>query len=151
MNRIAGKPTPKRKKQVFVYLIIDTSDGQSIKVGLTNRRQVIDSREIKLLKPSGALCLKAIDQLFKAGRLNRSALKGLLVVQGPGPFTAVRTGVVLANALAFSLAIPSAGVSLDAWNQPQKYLVRLQKALSIKPKYGRPPNITYPKVSQFLS
>ena len=131
-----------------VYLVIDTSDGQVIKLGLAHQRSIIDFQELTLIKPSGARCLRGINRLLKQNRINKKELTGILVVQGPGPFTAVRTGVVLANALAASLNIPSAGAQSDVWLNLKKYLLKLQSNKSIKPKYGRPPNITYPKVSR---
>ncbi len=147
MKRPTERPAPRSSHKASVYLIIDASDGQSIKIGLANRRSIIDFQELKLIKPSGAQCLRGIDRLVKQSRINRNALKGLLVVQGTGPFTAVRTGVVLVNALVASLDIPGAGAKSDVWSNFSKYLLKLNNKQSIKPKYGRPPNITYPKVS----
>lgn len=76
-------------------------------------------------------------------------IKGICVVAGPGSFTSIRTGVLIANLLAREWKLPLYGIdaheaqNLDALTQkllhgnipPQAY---------VKPEYDTEPNITLP-------
>ncbi len=101
------------------------------------------------------LLLKEIDRLIKSksGKIN---LNGIIVVQGPGQFSALRTGITTANALAYSLDIPIVGVELKknwlkltekeklekVWQTGFKELKTAKIGTIIIPKYGKEPNIT---------
>lgn len=52
------------------------------------------------------LLLPKINELLGLEEKKLHDLKGILVVTGPGPFSAVRVGVTAANALAYALEIP---------------------------------------------
>lgn len=70
-------------------------------------------------------------------------MRGIIVNAGPGPFTSVRTGVSVANALAYSLKIPIYPMQGDI----SKYDLKNPKE-RIAPIYDKPPNITWPKVAK---
>lgn len=57
------------------------------------------------------LILPFIDELLTEANINKSAIDGLLVAQGPGAFTGVRIGVAVAQGLALALDIPVLAVS----------------------------------------
>ena len=90
------------------------------------------------------------------------SLRGIIVVKGPGSFTALRIGLTTANVMAFTLDIPIVGVmdgefdkivsegmkklrgSIEA-PHPLKVLAgqgRLNQPKYIMPEYGMEPNIT---------
>jgi hypothetical protein len=76
-------------------------------------------------------------------------LKGIAVVLGPGSFTSVRLGVVIANALGFSLAIPAAGIKADEFTSTEdlfnvgiERLKKIKKGVIAIPFYNKPPHIT---------
>lgn len=71
----------------------------------------------KVVAPSGqhrqetaAMLLPSINQLLKEAGWDKSQLNALVVGQGPGSFTGVRTSVVTARTLAQALELPLLGV-----------------------------------------
>jgi tRNA threonylcarbamoyladenosine biosynthesis protein TsaB len=73
-------------------------------------------------------------------------ISGIVVFQGPGSFTGLRIGVSVANALAYSLAIPIVGSLGDNWQE--RGVERLLLGGSdtvVVPEYGSPPHITIAK------
>lgn len=72
-------------------------------------------------------------------------VKRLLVVNGPGSFTASRVSVVIANTIAFTQNIPIIPIE----NPDRRPLIELVKTVFqspehtfVVPAYDRPPNIT---------
>lgn len=62
--------------------------------------------------------LKTIERLLKKTRLSWKKLTGVVVVSGPGPFSALRIGVATANTLAFSLKLPLYEITTESlWRQ----------------------------------
>ena len=96
--------------------------------------------------------LSVIDKLFRKNKRKLQNLKGLTVITGPGPFTALRVGITIANTMAFALKIPIAGIKLDEFKNTKELIelsyerlkkTKLQKI--IVPFYDKEPNITMMK------
>lgn len=94
------------------------------------------------------------DQLLAeiVGFTEGQKLSGILVVRGPGPFTAIRAALVIANTLAWVKNIPVVGLvrqkKLDPAKIPQAVWGRATTYRQpVRPCYGRQPNITRPKKS----
>lgn len=93
-----------------------------------------------------------LDGFLKEHRVKLSDSKGMVVVSGPGSFTSVRLGVVVANALGFSLNIPVVGVKTTEFKATEGLislgvdkLKKAKKGAIVSPFYGKPPNITKAK------
>lgn len=94
--------------------------------------------------------LSALDRLLRGWSVARADIEGVIVVTGPGSFTASRVSTTIANGLGFSLDVPVVGIE-----NPQ-YLPLNQLDLSaiestvgyVIPKYNRPPEITVAKNSR---
>jgi len=101
-----------------------------------------------------------LQRFLKKNSLSFHQLGGISVAQGPGSFTAVRLGIVVAAALAYSLHIPVVGVPLPKTEEPvgrreiqQRMRTLIAKGIRKKPGsyknlravYGKPPNITQSK------
>lgn len=76
-------------------------------------------------------------------------IRGICVVAGPGSFTSIRTGVLLANLLAREWRLPLFGVSLEEARDLDALTQRLKHGniapqAYIKPEYDTEPNITLP-------
>ena len=81
---------------------------------------------------SGATVLTAMQSVMERAHIRKDASATVHVVSGPGGFSRVRLGGVLANALAWALN----------WELRE----RGQRVRMIRPQYERPPNITMPSV-----
>jgi hypothetical protein len=71
-----------------------------------------------------------------------------VVNRGPGSFTSVRLGIVLANTLSFGLKIPMSGIYNLELKNDEDYLNLSKLKFSkdfIKPYYDRDPDITKSK------
>lgn len=81
--------------------------------------------------------LPELEKFLQKNKAKLESLKKILINPGPGAFSATRTGVATANALAYALGIPIA-----------EWPSRKVKDLII-PKYDREPNITKPTKMSF--
>ena len=82
--------------------------------------------------------LVAVDSLVRPEELS-----GIIVLESPGSFTAIRSAVVVANAIAVARGIPVVGaVSME--DGLQKLSVGAN-AFPLAPHYDREPNITVKK------
>ena len=76
---------------------------------------VRDDRVLGERLTTAARVLAEADELLREHELRQDEVSRLVVGTGPGSFTGIRIGLAAARGLAFSLAIPVAGVStLDA-------------------------------------
>ncbi len=107
----------------------------------------IQAKLSKIVQWHGSdVALQAIDTMLKK---NKKTLSGIVVVRGPGSFTAVRTGLIIANTLASLLDLPVYGVVHTLTLTDSEVLKVVQqegkRRTLIKPWYGKSPNITKSK------
>ena len=79
--------------------------------------------------------LTAVDSLVRPEELS-----GIIVLEGPGSFTAVRSAAVVANAIAFARGIPVVGA--QSMEDGMQKLGVGANAFPLAPYYDREPNIT---------
>jgi tRNA A37 threonylcarbamoyltransferase TsaD len=76
-------------------------------------------------------------------------ITGIIVFLGPGPFTGVRVGVSIANALSYALGVPVAGVKkIEDKEEMLKMGIKIIKEEPqnlVFPFYDKEPNITKSK------
>lgn len=96
--------------------------------------------------------LEMVAELLKKNKRRPEEIRAVLVVSGPGSFTAVRQGVVGANAFGYLLRVPVVGVKLEEFKNEDEFLeigykklLKAKKGTVVLPAYGREPNITKPK------
>ncbi len=93
--------------------------------------------------------LEILDRMLKEWKIPLSSLGGIVVVSGPGSFTASRVSVVIANTIAFTCQIPILGIE-----NPQRLVIsEMAKTLDfavwppigefVVPMYDRAPHITF--------
>jgi len=92
--------------------------------------------------------LPALARVAKEGAW--ASVDGICVVQGPGSFTAVRTGVLIANLLARVRRKPLIGVAAEDAQDLDSLAERIAQGLFplsgyVAPAYDAEPNITLPK------
>ena len=140
-----------------MYLLISTpvNDHFSVAIGT---KKVLDNKAVAKEYSQAELLLKTINDLLVANKKKLKDLKGIIIVQGPGAFSALRIGISTANALAYSLNIPIAPIRLKEIGDHLKDSLDLEKAFLnglkklknktkfdlkkvVKPFYGAEPNI----------
>lgn len=89
---------------------------------------------------------KKIDELLASQKLALADVEGIVCYEGPGSFTGLRIGLTVANALAYSLAIPIVASGGEAWQASgiKKLLAGASDEITL-PKYGAPVHITKQK------
>ncbi|MBI5793472.1 hypothetical protein HZA87_00065 [Candidatus Uhrbacteria bacterium] len=94
--------------------------------------------------------LKTIHETMHRWEVPLGELTGVLVVTGPGSFTASRVSTTIANAIAFARSLPIRGIE----NPKRLSLKELLYSMPIQdpaafalPTYNRPPNITKPRLA----
>lgn len=86
-------------------LFISTYD-KLITIGLLKNGNIITKLEEVSNQNHSKLVMPAIDNILKDNTIDTSYLNEIIVVNGPGSFTGVRLGVVIAKTLAYTLNIP---------------------------------------------
>jgi len=131
-----------------MILLINTADQGSIVVALVKAGKIVSFEDDATPHHGAGKILFAIERLLKE---QKASLKGIVVVSGPGAFTAVRLGVVIANTIAWSLHIPTIGVKRTAFTtlvdlgaKSTSLMKRAKKGKLVVPYYGKEPNITLP-------
>ena len=129
-----------------MILIIDTVSEKKF-VALKDR----NSLKLKTLSNNADLT-NELEQRIKS-LISKKILKKIdrIVVNiGPGGFTATRSGVSFANAMAFALKIPVISVKkqqnvLQWVKKNYSKISKIQKNKFAKPYYSQKPNITQPR------
>lgn len=126
-------------------LFLQAQDIHFITVGLVTDGQLI-RKTVFSVPPE--LYLKSVNDFLQEQHILFFDLKRIIVVNGPGSFTASRISVMIGNTLSFALNIPIFGVSnpnnLSSADVLQKLFSEpLPEAkYGITPVYNRPPRIT---------
>lgn len=130
-----------------MYLFISSPRRGNSTLILVKNENVVEKKKLRSESASRNL-LKSIDGLLKKNNVPTKKITGIAVNQGPGQFSALRTGVVIANTMGFTLNIPVVGVACEQYSDDYflchglKKLSRVKKFHPILPLYGSEPNIT---------
>lgn len=127
------------------YLLIDTTPDQSVRFGVAYGRNLLHGASKTIRRESRNRILTALVSFIKSAEKKLGQISGVLVVTGPGQFTSVRTGIAIAQTLAFARQIPITGAKIDIWENHIPYIKRLKIEAPIKATYGQPPSITRPR------
>lgn len=143
-----------------MILIINTALPEEIELVLVKSQKDFKVWRKSAKMKQSELLLKGIDKLLKDNKVKLNQIKGVGCVIGPGGFTSLRIGVVTANALAYALKVPVAGIKFDEYikdgvssaeataDQVKIISEKLKKAKvgqTVLPVYSREPNITIAK------
>ncbi|MFA5076433.1 MAG: hypothetical protein WC480_03395 [Patescibacteria group bacterium] len=140
-----------------MYLLINTIVNDQIRLGLANRREVIDQQITVVGYRQAERLLSLLNKFLGGNNIEPSRLTGIIVLVGPGSFSSVRLGIVTANTLGYTLGIPVAGLKFKDENVSLESLFEdgLSKLINkrgfnlVQPFYGREPNITKPKQKHY--
>jgi len=116
-----------------MILLIDCSKGLHLVLG-NKQKILVTSYKPRLKKISEALVVE-IENLLNSVNINYNNLTKIVVMNGPGSFTGIRTAVTAAKVLGLSLKIPVCGISLfdllnlhhakNKSNKNQKFFIHL--------------------------
>jgi tRNA threonylcarbamoyladenosine biosynthesis protein TsaB len=87
---------------------------------------------------------KKIQELLRSTGHSYEQIDRVVVYAGPGSFTGLRIGHSVANALAYSLAIPIVAATDEQWLE-DGLSARIEKFQPVAPLYGAEAHITLPK------
>jgi len=134
----------------FMLLYINTTQGHNIKIAIKDGKEVVAQKEFLAKYSQAEKLLPAIDKLLRGNKIKLSDINKVIVANRGGglaskrgtSFTALRIGVVTANALGYALGVPVKGnKKLPACRQGRE-VIRSKKFDIIKPIYDKEPNIT---------
>lgn len=130
-----------------MILYINTSVRENLEFALVDKGKVfLFKRKVGIRQAEKALFL--LDNFLKKSKYKLTSIKKIVVNRGPGSFTSVRLGIVLANTLSFGLKIPLAGIYNSELEKEEDYLKLSKFKFSkefVKPYYDREPDITKSK------
>ncbi len=126
----------------FMILYIDTSDNEKITLILFKEGREF-KKQIKVSNKLSEVLLEEVQKFFQKTKVTFAKLQKVAVVVGPGHFSRIRTGVILANTLGFSLNIPVVGVKKGESLDFKKIFGKKGEKM-VKPMYDQTPNITKP-------
>ncbi len=131
-----------------MILVMDSSRRGELRVALLNGTYV---RIVKKFDtPGSGQLLNVVEEALLKRGATINQLTGIVVAIGPGPFSALRAAVSIANAFGYALHIPVVGIvgDMDLRALAEKGKVRLRRArigARIVPHYGSPAHITKAK------
>ena len=125
-------------------LLIDTTQQGVLRLALTERDRPLGQMSKKNILLSERILIE-LDLFLRKHKARPQNLKKILVNPGPGGFSSTRTGVAVANALAFALSVPVA--EWPASNRRRGEPSGTVRTI-VLPKYDKEPHITKPKGSR---
>ena len=135
-----------------MILVINTIVGGRLLYCLVNKKGVIISQDITVGYKQAEKFLPLLDNLLKSNKIKINSIKEIIVAVGPGGFSSVRLGMIMANTLSYSLNIPAVGLKTAEFKNLAELInkgfnkLKGKKGFNlIKPFYGKPPNITKSK------
>jgi len=124
-----------------MILIIDTTQGHDVEITIKDSDRVVAQEKFKAKYSQAEKLLPGIDKILKSKKIKLADIESIKVANANGSFTALRIGVVTANALGYGLRIPVEG----AGEKSCKHLPKVVKNCGfdvVKPIYNKEPNIT---------
>ncbi len=131
-------------------LIVSTESNQKFSIGLADASQLIDFELVEKPFMQSELVLKTIDKFFSKYKVSIKNLEEIIVISGPGDFSAVRIGISIANALAYAWNISVKAVESEknykSEEKKLKEVLKMSEQIKVskiaKPVYIAEPNIT---------
>ncbi|MFH0819751.1 MAG: hypothetical protein V1892_01835 [bacterium] len=98
-----------------MYLFLDAADNSG---KITVALFVAQDKKIKILKKISSKVLAEdilvlLDRILRQQKKLPTEIQGIIVITGPGPYTALRVSLSIGNSLAYGLEIPIVGVGQE--------------------------------------
>src|SRR5688572_7384442 len=129
-------------------LVIQSNIPGRLDVWLIDGAHQVTHQARRIQHHGSEFLLSLVNVALLVHRRSIKQLQQIFVVQGPGPFTAVRTGIVVANTLGFTANVLVQGIrstqTLTVEQIQTLALARSKKKAfqAVHPWYGKQPNIT---------
>ncbi len=144
------------RKSAFerITLVLDASGSTAVQGALLQRDSTLAVFTAPRRPERWGDVLRVLAGTLAAHRLEPAQICRCVVVEGPGPFSALRLTAVLANMWGFAtrarLAVTRQQPASGNWTATLPgLLARAHPVPSVRPRYGRPPNITKPRRIQY--
>ncbi len=132
-----------------MILIINTSNNNKFHIALLQKQECLLNRDVEAPFEQEEFLLSTLSEMLKELEQKITALEAIGIVDGPGSFSSLRIGAIVANTLGWALSIPLVTAHGDEFDNNDKLyelvLARLSNSINHKqfvmPKYGREPNI----------
>ena len=130
-------------------LYINTAAAEKIILALKQGTEIIAQKEFLAPRSQAEKLLPEIDKLLKKKKIKLAAIKKIEVANFGGTFTALRIGVITANALAYALGVPVvngqdnllAAAKVKPTVKIKNSVKRFKNFSVVEPRYDREPNI----------
>lgn len=107
-----------------MFLYINTAINGRSEVALVdiknNNNVIVVDKMSSVAKSDKSIIL--LDKLFNKNKITPKKLSGVFVVNGPGPFTAIRIAVALANSFSYVLSIPVFGIEFVSGKKTEELI-----------------------------
>jgi tRNA A37 threonylcarbamoyladenosine modification protein TsaB len=120
-------------------LFFDTAHPDGPRIGLQVSEREIIWAALPGQWHSTEQIMPTLLRLLKKHNLSLRDVERVLVVPGPGSFTAVRAGVVWGNALAYALSLPLGEIARPSAGQT---IGKVKPKRIVRPVYGAEPHIS---------
>ncbi|OGY49664.1 MAG: tRNA (adenosine(37)-N6)-threonylcarbamoyltransferase complex dimerization subunit type 1 TsaB [Candidatus Buchananbacteria bacterium RIFCSPHIGHO2_02_FULL_39_17] len=131
-----------------MILIINTADEKKVFLGLINKGELMVKKDFLAQYRQAEKLLIEINNLLKAKSYQLKTLTAIAVIAGPGPFTAIRIGIITANTFGWALKIPVIGITLIEFKNEDNLIQVINKKIKqaktgdvVEPFYGQEPSI----------
>lgn len=136
-----------------MVVYVDASEQNAVVVGLTDQAGVMRAQINRRGQwHQSSKIVGLVQELCTRLRVAPKAINGVIVVRGPGGFTAVRLSVAIANALGYTAKMPVVGIERGDADTTATLLargwVKFKRARAsrlVTPLYAGQPNITSAK------
>lgn len=122
-----------------MILYINTANSETIELQVKSEEKIVSKSKFLAKFRQSEKLLPEIEKLLEKNKTDLKGIKEVLIENKGESFTALRIGVIVANALGFALGIPVRAVGTKVSKAHEK------KFSVVKPMYNREPNITMKK------
>lgn len=127
------------------YLLLDSSQPDHIAISIFNGNRIIDQELFNIQGYQPISPLKLIARFLVKKNLSLKNIQGILIVEGAGRFSIMRSCMSVALTLGFVHKIKIATVKSSQPEILHKALKNLRLTLALSPQYSAEPNIIIAK------
>lgn len=134
-----------------MILLLQTNVDHTTALWLIQHGKIVVQKKEVVEYPQRTTPLVQLDAALRQIKKTPRDIQSIIVTRGPGRFSAVRSGLLIANTLSQELGIPVQGcVRKTLYTDTEVIELSLKyksgsSTKAIKPWYGKKPNITKPK------